>query len=244
MKQKLIAIGSDGCRIVSAMLEAGLFTDIPVYMCDISERRLAKYGGGACQKVVLGESPFRYALSSDDISKIDAVLGTDRDTALIFVTSLGKRMEAKYVPAFVIEAARRSLKMLVIYSLPKLPFPVQNGHFDYEIEDRFLKAYAPVERADSAISVFTNGRLILHDTEILDDETIQKIIDLLKEEGTEFDASGIYNYCIEIRNNHPNSTDAHRNSATLFILPGNYSYASFEEKVQIYNSSCHRKIKI
>ena len=29
MKQKLIAIGSDGCRIVSAMLEAGLFTDIP-----------------------------------------------------------------------------------------------------------------------------------------------------------------------------------------------------------------------
>lgn len=62
MKQKLIAIGSDGCRIVSAMLEAGLFTDIPVYMCDISERRLAKYGRGACQKVVLGESPFRYAL--------------------------------------------------------------------------------------------------------------------------------------------------------------------------------------
>ena len=156
-------------------------------MCDISERRLDQYDRVACQKVVLGESPFRYTLSSADIDKLDALIGKDRDTALIFVTSLGKRMEAKYVPAFVIETARRSLNMLVIYSLPKLPFPVQNGHFDYEIEDRFLKAYAPVERADTAISVFTNGRIILHDTEILDDETIQKIIDLLKEEGTEFE---------------------------------------------------------
>lgn len=244
MKQKLIAIGSDGCRIVSAMLEAGLFTDIPVYMCDISERRLAKYGRGACQKVVLGESPFRYALSSDDISKIDAVIGTDRDTALIFVTSLGRKMEAKYVPAFVIEAARRSLNMLVIYSRPKLPFPVQNGHFNYEIEERFIKAFAPVERADVAIRVFTNGGLILYNTVILDDETIQKIIDLLKDEGTEFDASEIYNYCSELRHNHPDSTDAHQNNAILFIRPDCYNYASFEERVQIYNSSCHRKIKI
>ncbi len=94
MKQKLIAIGSDGCRIVSAMLDAGLFRNIPVYMCDTSGNRLAKYGRVACQKVLLGESPFRYTLSTADIDKIDSVIGTDRDTALIFVTSLGKRMEA------------------------------------------------------------------------------------------------------------------------------------------------------
>lgn len=238
MKHKLIAIGSDGCRIVSAMREAGLFTDIPVYMCDISERRHAKYGKGACQKVVLGEFPFRYALSSDDIDKIDAVIGTDRDTALIFVTSLGKRMEAKYVPAFVIEATRRSLNILVIYSLPKWAFPVQNRHFDYEIEDRFIKAFAPVERADVAISVFANGRLILHNTEILDDESVQKIIDLLKGEGTEFDASGIYSYCSELRRNHPDSIDFYQNSATLFIRPDNHKNATFEERTLIYNSLC------
>lgn len=48
MKQKLIAIGSDGCRIVSAMLDAGLFRNIPV----IWEQTCQIWQGGMSKSLI------------------------------------------------------------------------------------------------------------------------------------------------------------------------------------------------
>lgn len=52
MKQKLIAIGDEGCRFAASMLDEGLFADATVDFCDNSVRRLLKYDHVDCNMII------------------------------------------------------------------------------------------------------------------------------------------------------------------------------------------------
>lgn len=225
MKQKLIAIGSGGCRIAAAMLDAGIFDDAPVCLCDTSEKILAKYDNPRYSKVLLGESPFRYPLSLGDMDKIDDVIGRDAGTALIFVTALGGRTEAKYVPEFIIEASRRNFGIMVIYTMPKMEVP--------------SPVYDRCERAEKVIAKFMQGRIVMRDSDISESESLQKIITPLKNEGTDFDTAGIADYCRKLGKDYPYVCDT-----DPIFQSDNYPWASFEERVELYNSNCSAKTRI
>lgn len=240
MKQKLIAIGDGGCRFASSMINEGLFANVPAYFCDSSATRLSKYNHMDCHKTLLGAQPFSATISSDDIDKISSIIGHDRDVALIYVISLGSRIEAKYVPEFIIESSRCNLKMLVIYSEPQMqPSYSPNPEISTIIlsTDRYDHLYNRCKYAQMAIAKFMQGRIVLHGHDNSNEGTPRLVIEMLKREGTDFTASNISDYCKKLRDKYP-----YNHKDRIFIQPDNYPYASFEERAETYNSNTvHRK---
>lgn len=233
MKQKLIAIGDEGCRFATSMLDEGLFADATVDFCDNSVRRLLKYDHVDCNMTLLGGKPFSTKVSGKDRDKIGSVIGHDRDAVIIYVMSLGSRTEAKYVPEFIIEASRRNIKMLLIYSEPKMTAIVNS------VSTLNERLFSRNKCAIISTSVFMQGRIVLHEHDGFNNEASRMVIEMLKREGTDFSASDVVDYCKKLRDKYPYKPDDR-----IVVQPDNYPWVSFEERAETYNSGVGYRRKI
>ncbi len=149
MSISIISVGNGGFNIATDMIDAGIFHDVQLIVCDTETKDLEQNSANADEQYLLSRLG-RTKVQSRLLNLVDEVVEKTHETVIICAT-LGGQTGSKYAPLIGLNALARNKFVCSVVSMP----------FDYESgrRDLALRAFSQIIKASNLVIFQYNERL-------------------------------------------------------------------------------------
>ena len=115
MNETVIAVGHGGYNLATDLIDAGLFTDAQLIVCDTNQKDLEKNSANVTETFILEK--LRSTVKSGDTPLVEAIVAKASDAVIVCAT-LGGMTGSKYAPLIALEAILKGKFVCSFFSMP------------------------------------------------------------------------------------------------------------------------------